>query len=530
MNYQETTSSVRSSLIQSLRNSQLTCFAITFFYLLGNIWLIDSIIQLVKSAANPFFAVLIIVTTVLGQVLTLFHAAKLMREAGLVSRITNAVALRATALQEQQEAEVVHILDASSQSLASWHLFNGFCAGHSRAQGYDQPALRTQLQAFEDAVARRIIFPQYIANTLIGLGLFGTFLGLIVTLKEVAGLIGLFAVSGNMDSADMMGQFFQKMSGPLAGMGEAFVASLLGLGGSIVNNLQLLSLKKLQAGVLHISETSFFEVAETIYGPPTSDVNGKQVDLDVRLAQLQLEEISALRVDISKQTDAILIAASKMRQATESMSKTMETLERVATQEEMRPNFDRLAVVMEQRLNTIVGKLDDTQVVQHGLLNVAKDNNERFGQLSQQTDQIIHQIAAQLVELSALRRDFSQADMSVQGQGQNPQNIEALKDVIHRDLGLLSAAIAEDIRVAREQNQALTDINSNTLQANLQLKAMEAGTRRAIEHVQPQIVEMIARLEKTEQMHEYVAKYDWGQLHTKVDKLQASINDVKASK
>lgn len=517
--------SANTNIVQPLRNTLLACFGVSIVYVLGNIWLYDSIVRLVKSAANPFFAVLIIVTTVLGQILTLFHAYKLVREAGLVQRIKNAVGLRQNDTQEQQEAEVAHILGARSQGLASWQLFGNFRSGPSRAQGYDQPVLRNQLQNFEDAVARRAIFPQYIANTLIGLGLFGTFLGLIVTLKEVAGLIGVFAVSGNLDSSDMMGQFFQKMGGPLAGMGEAFVASLLGLGGSIINNLQLLSLKKLQASVLHATETSYFEVAETIYGPSTSDANGNPVALDIRLAQLQLEEIAGLRNDISKQTDAILIASTKMRLASESMGKTMEMLERLATQEDIRPNFDRLAILMEQRLNAIVAKLDDSQVVQYSLLNVAKEYNDRFGQLGQQADQIIHHASAQVVELSSLRRDVREAEDLARGHHQ--QTVGDLKEALHRDLGLLAAAVAEDIRVSREQNQTLVDINSHNQQTNLQLKAMEAGTRRAIEHLQPQIVEMIARLEKAEITQEYVAKYDWGQLHTKVDKLQASLNGSK---
>jgi biopolymer transport protein ExbB/TolQ len=257
MSNQEPLITDHSNLTQGLRNSLLTCFGVTVVYVLGNIWLFDSIVRLVKSAANPFFALLIIATTVLGQGLTLFHAFKHLREAGLVQRISNAIALRQGDPQDVQEQEVAEVLGTRSKDLASWHLFGNFQAGRSRAQGYDQPALRTQLQAFESDIQRRVIFPQYIANTLIGLGLFGTFLGLIVTLKEVAGLIGVFAISGNLDSADMMGQFFQKMSGPLAGMGEAFVASLLGLGGSIINNLQLLSLKKLQVGVLHAAAVSY---------------------------------------------------------------------------------------------------------------------------------------------------------------------------------------------------------------------------------------------------------------------------------
>ena len=94
MTHQETNTEENSNLTQGLRNSLLTCFGVTVFYVLGNIWLFDSIVRLVKSAANPFFAILIIAVTVFGQLLTLFHASKLLREAKLVQRIKAAIALR----------------------------------------------------------------------------------------------------------------------------------------------------------------------------------------------------------------------------------------------------------------------------------------------------------------------------------------------------------------------------------------------------------------------------------------------------
>ncbi|WP_310626344.1 centriolin protein, partial [Limnohabitans sp.] len=358
-----------SGRLNRLRNPLVACLGISVLYVIANIFFMGDVIHLIRGAANPFFASLIVVTTVITQVLTIYHAIKLSGETDLVLRIKEAMRGAAQDVQEKQHAVLAQILGTTknAKSFAAWTLFSSLDSQRSAAQGYDLETLRTHLTAFEDQVARRASFPMHLSNTLIGLGLFGTFLGLIVTLKEVAGLIGLFAAAGNVDSADMMGQFFQKMSGPLAGMGEAFVASLLGLGGSIVTGMQLLSLKKIQSVTNYAAELSYFEVTETIYGPTTTGNDGKGVALDVRLAQLQLEEISALRHDITKQTDAILMASSKMRQASEAMNQVMNSLEKIATQDNIRPNIDQMTVLLDQRLETIVRKLDDTQNVQHGL-------------------------------------------------------------------------------------------------------------------------------------------------------------------
>ena len=71
---------------------------------------------------------------------------------------------------------------------------------------------------------------RYITNTLIFLGLLGTFWGLIVTVGGFAELL----INIDFDSELILQEMQLGMAGPLSGMATAFTSSLLGLGGSLV--------------------------------------------------------------------------------------------------------------------------------------------------------------------------------------------------------------------------------------------------------------------------------------------------------
>ena len=81
------------------------------------------------------------------------------------------------------------------------------------------------LMRFEDS--RESV--RYITNTLIFLGLLGTFWGLILTVGGFAELISNL----NFSDESVMQSMQTGMSRPLAGMATAFTSSLLGLGGSL---------------------------------------------------------------------------------------------------------------------------------------------------------------------------------------------------------------------------------------------------------------------------------------------------------
>lgn len=88
-----------------------------------------------------------------------------------------------------------------------------------------QGMLDTILNRFDDS--RESV--RYITNTLIFLGLLGTFWGLIMTVGGFADLIGTL----NFEDESVMSAMQTGMARPLGGMATAFTSSLLGLGGSL---------------------------------------------------------------------------------------------------------------------------------------------------------------------------------------------------------------------------------------------------------------------------------------------------------
>ena len=102
--------------------------------------------------------------------------------------------------------------------------------------------LDTILLRFEDA--RESV--RYITNTLIFLGLLGTFWGLVMTVGGFADLIGGL----NFDDETVLNAMQIGMARPLSGMATAFTSSLMGLGGSLIVGFLTLQVSAAQNGIL----------------------------------------------------------------------------------------------------------------------------------------------------------------------------------------------------------------------------------------------------------------------------------------
>lgn len=88
---------------------------------------------------------------------------------------------------------------------------------------------------------------RYITNTLIFLGLLGTFWGLILTVGGFAELIsGL-----NFSDENVLNSMQAGLTRPLAGMATAFTSSLLGLGGSLTVGFLALQVQSAQNTIYH---------------------------------------------------------------------------------------------------------------------------------------------------------------------------------------------------------------------------------------------------------------------------------------
>ena len=105
---------------------------------------------------------------------------------------------------------------------------------------------RTQLgsassRSILDSVSTRIDeqreLTRYITNTLIFLGLLGTFYGLATTVPALVQTIQSLTPADNESAVDIFSRLQRGLEGQLDGMGVAFASSLLGLAGSLIVGL-----------------------------------------------------------------------------------------------------------------------------------------------------------------------------------------------------------------------------------------------------------------------------------------------------
>ncbi|WP_438960097.1 biopolymer transporter ExbB [Nereida sp.] len=96
---------------------------------------------------------------------------------------------------------------------------------------------RSILDSVESRIGEEREMTRYITNTLVFLGLLGTFYGLATTVPALVETIrGLQPTEGEA-GVDMFNRLMSGLDSQLSGMGVAFASSLLGLGGSLIVGL-----------------------------------------------------------------------------------------------------------------------------------------------------------------------------------------------------------------------------------------------------------------------------------------------------
>lgn len=110
-----------------------------------------------------------------------------------------------------------------------------------RSRGARMQINATSTRSILDSVATRIDeereITRYIVNTLIFLGLLGTFYGLATTVPAVVDTIRSLAPQEGEGGVEVFNRLMSGLEAQLGGMGVAFASSLLGLAGSLVVGL-----------------------------------------------------------------------------------------------------------------------------------------------------------------------------------------------------------------------------------------------------------------------------------------------------
>lgn len=215
--------------------------------LIGAVTYFDAIKATISRNPHPQINYTIFVIILVGGLLIIRSVFHLMREARMLTDFSAAIREN-TDLATLQEMAIKYDGDIS-------YVLRMIAASGGRAITHqEQTAIEHELGKAGTRLTRRNALPQYMTGLLVGMGLLGTFIGLLSTLSDISALISSFA-DLDMTTANPIVVFrnmIERMKAPMQSMGIAFSASLFGLLGSIILGLMMVGIRRLQGDILSL--------------------------------------------------------------------------------------------------------------------------------------------------------------------------------------------------------------------------------------------------------------------------------------
>jgi hypothetical protein len=232
---------------------------------LGAILFKDAVVESIESTPHPSLVYTIFGTLLLGVGYCSFVLIGLIKEEGILinwQKLTTMAERKKTITQIPEHSAFMPVLNLMAGELSLSTMMR-------------QSAVESELDSIERVLVDRLNFPNYLAGALVGIGLIGTFVGLLGTLADLGKLFESLggSANANADAAALFGDMVQKLQAPMKGMGTAFVASLYGLLGSLMLGLMVMSIKSVAVGVVERMRTSIHHEG---YGAEAEDQSSAQ--------------------------------------------------------------------------------------------------------------------------------------------------------------------------------------------------------------------------------------------------------------
>jgi hypothetical protein len=301
---------------------------------------------------------------------------------------------------------------------------------------------------------------QFLVGLMVGLGLLGTFVGLLETLLATSNLISSIAttVGGAGGSAD--GDFARIVGGlqkPLAAMGTAFSASMFGLIGSIMLGFQMVIVKRTCTAMVDHVREQLLALAEKASG-------GGQIELSERF----LATLMADMLEQHRQTgDTLSQLVNRLADFAPRLERAVEVNERLAVQ------FDGYAEALV-RTTSAVSLVRDVVPMMTNLADHSAHLMSEVGSARVAMDAVIKSVP----DLQSMRGDMMVTLAAIDDLGQS------IKET-HELTSALSTEVARQTDVSERLDAALSNAERERL-TELRLKptvgaAIKASIKRMLD-------------------------------------------------
>lgn len=431
--------------------------ALPFALLLtGSTIFFSAIKMTITRNPHPQINYTIFVIILVGGVLVLLNARRLVGEARTTVNFSKAIRDKLDHLTLQDLANrYTGAVACLFQLIAS--------SGGRYISHQEQAAIEHELANTRAGLLRRNALPQYLTGLLVGMGLLGTFIGLLATLNDISTLISSFAEI-DMKTASPLVVFrtmIERMKAPMQSMGIAFSASMFGLLGSIILGLMMVGIRRLQGDMFSLLSSEVarhIEVALSHEAAIMSEAgasvgSGNEFKVLVRIeerlaeaARMQQRKLTSEIDDFQKQRADMLRALTEQAESSNNFRSELQQLGR---------QLGSLVAVMEKGNSDVSNHLSEMTV---SLTGEAKETRKLLGLQVEEQKALREAFDSQSVEerfaeaarlhqeaVSSEIEDFKQqrAEMLSTFRGQN-ESSNSFRDELQQ-LGTQLAAIASSI-------------------------------------------------------------------------------------
>ena len=117
-------------------------------------------------------------------------------------------------------------------------------------------AVEAELERFGARQNRKRLLSQFMSGLMVGMGLLGTFIGLLGALAEIGKLIGSFDLgTGMTDPVAAISDLVTRLTSPMQAMGVAFSASLFGVLGSLIMGVLMVGVRSAASDLVSLVQS-----------------------------------------------------------------------------------------------------------------------------------------------------------------------------------------------------------------------------------------------------------------------------------
>lgn len=369
---------------------------------LGTVLFFDAIMSTVKGNPHPQINYIIFVLVAAGCYQMLAHVRRINREGSLFRQYRRMVQ---NDMSDEEIADLVNDMSKEYDVLPLIQLIQGLRG--TALTGVQHAAVESEMERFAARQARRLLLAQFMGGLMVGMGLLGTFIGLLGALAEIGKLIGSFNLgAGLSDPLATISELVARLTAPMQAMGVAFSASLFGVLGSLVMGVLMVGVRGASSDLVSFvqSDTSLMlEItsSEEDAQPPEEEA------LTLAKALGGLAEHSPLLRGLALALD------QSERRVRELLGGLATLVARVETTNHASSLLVQYLQQHTQQQETSMHALVQLQQVQHQLL-------ERQEQLANSGQLMVHQVAQQN---QLLQSAFSEQNQRLSSQMSEQQEI-----------------------------------------------------------------------------------------------------------